>query len=548
MSKEISYNQEARQKLKTGVDKLAKAVSVTLGPKGRNVIIDKEFGSPVITKDGVTVAKEIVLEDVIENLGAKIIKEASIKTADIAGDGTTTSVVLAQEIISEGFKNITAGANPMDIKRGIDNATRAIISELKNISKPIRSKEEIAQVGTISANNDKEIGNLIADAMEKIGKDGVITVEESRTTDTYVDIVEGLKIDKGYVSHHFINVQEKSQVILENPLYLLYDKKITSLKDILKVLEQVLSQKKSLVIIADDYEGDTIPGLVINKLRGAINCVAIKSPGLGDKKKDILEDIAIVTGSVLITEEKGYKLETATLNMLGTSSKIIVDNDSATIIEGKGKIEDIKSRINELRTKIENSKSDFDKEKLQERIAKLSSGVAILKIGAISEIEMKEKKARIEDALHATKAAVEEGIVPGGGIALIRTISALSNVKYENKDQLTGIEIIEKAIKKPLMAIAENAGKNGEVVLNAVFDSGSASDTSRKIDYGYNAQTDEYGNLYDMGVIDPTKVTRVALENASSVASILLTTEASIVEIKKEENNQQMPDMSQFGM
>ena len=541
------YSAENRLRLINGVSKLSRAVITTLGPKGRNVIIDKAFGNPIVTKDGVTVAKEVELKDPIENLGAKILKEASIKTADIAGDGTTTSIVLAQEIVNQGFKNIVAGANPMDLKRGIDYATKEVIKELKEISKPIQSKEEIAQVGTISANNDKEIGNLIADAMEKIGKDGVITVEESKTIDTYVEITEGLKFDKGYVSHHFINNAEKNNVVLENAHFLLYDKKISSLKDIVKVLELMAQQKKSIVLIADDFEGDTIPGLVINKLRGAIQSVAIKAPGLGDKKKDILEDIAILTGGVVISEEKGYKLDSVQLQHLGVAEKVIIDNESTTIVNGKGSIENIKKRVAELRVQIDNSKNDFDKEKLQERLAKLSSGVAILKIGAVSEVELKEKKARVEDALHATKAAVEEGIVPGGGIAFVRIYEKLKNYPqiFENADQLTGWNIVLESILKPLKSIVENAGINGEVILSKVMKvSGTAMNSSTAVDYGYNAQTNEFGNLYDLGVVDPTKVTRVALENASSVASILLTTEASIVEIKEEENNQQLPDMS----
>jgi chaperonin GroEL len=541
MSKEINYNQDARTKLKSGVDQLAKAVVVTLGPKGRNVIIDKQFGNPIITKDGVTVAKEVDLKDPIENLGVKILKEASIKTADIAGDGTTTSIVLAQEIVNEGFKNIAAGANPMDLKRGIDIATKEVIKLLKEMSKPIQSKEEIAQVGAISANNDKEIGDLIADAMEKIGKDGVITVEESKSIDTYVETTEGLKIDKGYISHHFINNPDKGNVVLENVHFLLYDKKISSMKDILKVLELMAQQKKSIILIADDFDGDVIPGLVINKLRGAIQSVAVKAPGLGDRKKEILEDIAILTGGVVISEEKGYKLDSIKLEYLGVAEKVIVTNDSTTIVNGKGSIENIKKRVAELRVQIDNSKNDFDKEKLQERLAKLSSGVAILKIGAVSEIELKEKKARVEDALHATKAAVEEGIVPGGGIALVRISQTMKNIThiFENSDQSTGWNIIAKSILKPLLSISSNAGVNGEVVLNNVL-------LKTDVDYGYNAQTDKYGNLYEMGVVDPTKVTRVALEHASSVASILLTTEASIVEIKEENNQPQMPDMSQM--
>ncbi len=550
---QINYDSINREKLLKGIEQLSKVVVSTLGPKGRTVIIDKEFGNPLITKDGVNVAKEVNLDDPIENLGNKVVKEVSIKTGDIAGDGTTTSILLASEIVKEGFKNITAGANPMDLKRGIDLAVKEVINELrKNISRPIKNKEEIAQVGAISANNDKEIGDLIADAMDKIGKNGVITVEESRTIDTTIEIVEGMKFDKGYLSHHFINNKEKGTVVFENPLFFLYDKKINSLKEILKVLELVSQQQKNLVLIAEDFEGDSLPGMIINVLRGALKVVAVKAPGFGDSRKEMLEDIATLTNGIVLSEEKGYKLDSVKLEYLGTAKKVIIDNDSTTIIEGAATKDKILNRISDLKIKIENSKSDFDKEKLHERIAKLSGGVAILRVGALSELEMKEKKARIEDALHATKAAVEEGIVPGGGIALIRTINVLNNIQVENEDQRTGVNIIRKVLSSPLKAIAQNAGVNGEVIFNEVIGRKGAvlsnKDENIRIDYGYNAQTGEYGNLYEMGVIDPAKVTRVALENASSIASTLLTSQASIVNIKEKENNQQMPDMSQLGM
>jgi chaperonin GroEL len=541
-SKLIQYDAEARGALKRGVDKLANAVKVTLGPKGRNVAIDKKFGAPTVTKDGVTVAKEVELEDPIENMGAQMVKEVASKTSDIAGDGTTTATVLAQAIFSEGFKNVTAGANPMDLKRGIDIAVTSIVEGLKKLSKNVdkTSKKEIAQVGAISANNDMAIGDLIADAMMKVGTDGVITVEEAKGTDTTMDVVEGMQFDRGYLSAYFVTDADTMESILEDPMILIHDKKISTMKDLLPILEKVAQGGRSMLIIAEDLEGEALATLVVNKLRGTLKIAAVKAPGFGDRRKAMLEDIAVLTGGTVISEEKGFKLENATLSYLGTAKKVVIDKDNTTIVEGAGKKDDIKKKINEIKAQIEKTTSDYDKEKLQERLAKLSGGVAVLKIGAASEIEMKEKKARVEDALHATRAAIEEGIVPGGGVALIRVAGALDKLKTENNDQKIGINIIRKAIESPLRQIVENAGIEGSVVINKVKEG--------KDDYGFNAQTEEYQNLIASGVIDPTKVTRIALENAASVASMLLTTEAVICEKpEKEKSAPMMPPGGGYG-
>lgn len=538
-SKIIQFDTEARSALKRGVDKLANAVKVTLGPKGRNVVIDKKFGTPTVTKDGVTVAKEIELEDPIENMGAQMVKEVASRTSDVAGDGTTTATILAQAIYTEGIKNVTAGANPMDLKRGVDIAVGKIVEGLKGISKNIdkTSKKEIAQVGSISANNDMQIGELIADAMMKVGTDGVITVEEAKGTETTVDIVEGMQFDRGYLSPYFVTDADTMESVLEDPYILIYDKKISTMKDLLPILEKVAQAGRTMLIIAEDLEGEALATLVVNKLRGTLRMAAVKAPGFGDRRKAMLEDIAVLTSGTVISEEKGYKLENATISYLGTAKKIVVDKDNTTIVEGAGKKEDIKKRINEIKAQIEKTTSDYDKEKLQERLAKLSGGVAVLKIGAASEVEMKEKKARVEDALHATRAAVEEGIVPGGGVALLRVASALDNLKGENDDQRIGIEIVRKAIESPLRQIVENAGIEASVVINKIKE--------HKDDYGFNALTEEYQNLIKAGVIDPTKVTRVALENAASVASMLLTTEAVICE--KPEREKPAPMMPPGG-
>ncbi len=541
-AKLIHFDTEARSALKKGVDKLANAVKVTLGPKGRNVVIDKKFGTPTVTKDGVSVAKEVELEDPIENMGAQMVREVASKTSDVAGDGTTTATVLAQAIYAEGVKNVTAGANPMDLKRGIDLAVKKIVDGLAKLSKGIdkTSKTEIAQVGSISANNDMQIGELIADAMMKVGTDGVITVEEAKGTDTTVDIVEGMQFDRGYLSPYFVTDADTMESVLEDPYILIYDKKISTMKDLLPILEKVAQAGRTMLIIAEDVEGEALATLVVNKLRGTLRIAAVKAPGFGDRRKAMLEDIAVLTGGTVISEEKGYKLENATVSYLGTAKKIVIDKDNSTIVEGAGKSEDIKKRINEIKGQIDKSTSDYDKEKLQERLAKLSGGVAVLKIGAATEVEMKEKKARVEDALHATRAAVEEGIVPGGGVALIRVSSSLDKVKGDNDDQKIGVDIIRKAIEAPLRQIVENAGVEASVVINEI--------KKNKDDYGFNALTEEYQNLIKAGVIDPTKVTRVALENAASVASMLLTTEAVICEKpEKEKPAPMMPPGGGYG-
>jgi chaperonin GroEL len=522
-AKQISYSTESRDKLKAGVDALANAVKVTLGPKGRNVIIEKKFGAPHITKDGVTVAKEVELEDPFENMGAQLVKDVASKTNDVAGDGTTTATVLAQAIIGPGLKSITAGANPMDLKRGIDKAVHAVVAELKNISEKVgKDFSKIKQVGTISANNDEEIGTLIANAMEKVGTEGVITVEEAKGTETYVDVVEGMQFDRGYISPYFVTNAESMEVEMDKPFILIYDKKVSSMKDLLPILEKVVQTGRGLVIIAEDVESEALATLVVNRLRGSLKIAAVKAPGFGDRRKAMLQDIAILTGGEVVSDEVGMKLEDTQLTQLGTAEKIVIDKDNTTIINGVGKKADITARVNQIKAQIESTTSDYDKEKLQERLAKLSGGVAVLYVGAPSEVEMKEKKDRVDDALHATRAAVEEGIVPGGGVALIRTQSVLDKLKGSNEDEQTGIEIVKIAIEAPLRQISENAGVEGSIVVFNV--------KNGKKDYGYNAKTEVYENLYKAGVIDPTKVTRVALENAASIASMILTTEAAIVE------------------
>ncbi len=526
-AKIVEFSAEARAGLKLGVDKLANAVKVTLGPKGRNVIIEKKFGAPTVTKDGVTVAKEIELEDEIENMGAQMVREVASKTSDVAGDGTTTATVLAQAIYREGLKNVTAGANPMDLKRGIDIAVTKVVDFLKDMSREVGGREEIAQVGAISANNDKEIGDLIADAMEKVGKDGVITVEEAKGTETELDLVEGMQFDRGYLSPYFVTDSETMEAVLEDALILIHDKKISAMKDLLPILEKVAQSGKPLLIIAEDLEGEALATLVVNKLRGTLKVAAVKAPGFGDRRKAMLDDIAILTGGTVISEERGFKLENATMEYLGKAKKVVIDKDNTTIVEGAGSSEDIKKRINEIKAQIEKTTSDYDREKLQERLAKLSGGVAVLKIGAATEVEMKEKKARVEDALHATRAAVEEGIVPGGGVAFVRAISVLDGVEGDNLDQTTGIKIVQKALGEPLKQIVSNAGLEGAVVLNKVLEG--------KDSFGFNAQTEEYEDLMESGVIDPTKVSRTALENAASVSSLLITTEAVVYEKKEEE-------------
>ena len=538
MAKLIVYDADARAGLKAGVDKLANAVKVTLGPKGRNVILEKKFGAPTVTKDGVSVAKEIELDDPIENMGAQMVREVASKTSDVAGDGTTTATVLAQAIYREGLKNVTAGANPMDLKRGVDLAVTKVIEYLKSVSKEVEGRNEIAQVGSISANNDKTIGDLIADAMEKVGKDGVITVEESKSADTVLEVVEGMQFDRGYISPYFVTDTESMETILEDPFILIHDKKIAAMKDLLPVLEKVAQQGKSMLIISEDLEGEALATLVVNKIRGTLKVAAVKAPGFGDRRKAMLEDIAVLTNGTVISEEQGYKLENATLEYLGKAKKVVIDKDNTTIVEGAGKTDNIKKRINEIKAQIDKSTSDYDKEKLQERLAKLSGGVAVLKIGASTEVEMKEKKARVEDALHATRAAVEEGIVAGGGVALVRASNVLDKLTGENLDQTTGIKIVQKALEEPLKQIVENAGLEGSVVLWKVKEG--------KDDFGFNAATEKYENLIKAGVIDPTKVTRTALENAASVSSLLITTEAVVFE--KKEKDPAMPAMPPGGM
>ena len=528
MAKDIKFDVESRDALKRGVDALANAVKVTLGPKGRNVVLEKSFGSPHVTKDGVSVAKEIELEDPIENLGAQMVKEVASKTNDVAGDGTTTATVLAQAIVREGLKNVAAGANPMDLKRGIDKAVTAIVGNLKEQSQEVGdSSDKIKQVASISANNDDTIGSLIAEAFAKVGKEGVITVEEAKGTDTTVDVVEGMQFDRGYQSPYFVTNPDKMVAELENPYILLYDKKISNLQDILPVLEPVAQSGRPLLIISEEVEGQALATLVVNRLRGSLKIAAVKAPGFGDRRKAMLEDIAILTGGTVISEERGYSLENATLEMLGTAEKVQIDKDNTTIVNGAGDEAQIKARVNEIKAQIESTTSDYDREKLQERLAKLAGGVAVLYVGAASEVEMKEKKDRIDDALHATRAAVEEGIIPGGGVAYVRALSALDNLAAENPDESTGINIVRRAIEEPLRQIVINAGGEGSVVVAKVKE-GNA-------DFGYNAKNDTYENMFEAGIIDPTKVTRVALENAASVSGMLITTEAVITEIKKDE-------------
>ncbi|BBM70241.1 chaperonin GroEL [Rhodothermus marinus] len=526
-AKQITFNSDARMALKRGVDKLADAVKVTLGPKGRNVIIEKKFGAPTVTKDGVTVAKEIELEDKLENVGAQMVKEVASKTSDVAGDGTTTATVLAQAILTAGLKSVTAGANPMDLKRGIDKAVEVVVAELRKMSQEVQDKNRIAQVATISANGDKAIGQLIADAFEKVGKDGVITVEEAKGTETTLEVVEGMQFDRGYLSPYFVTNPDTMEAVLEDAYILIHDKKISAMKDLLPILEKVVQTGRPLLIIAEDVEGEALATLVVNKLRGVLKVAAVKAPGFGDRRKAMLEDIAILTGGTVISEEKGYRLENATLDYLGQAERIIVDKDNTTIVGGKGDPAQIKARANQIRQQIEETTSDYDREKLQERLAKLAGGVAVLKIGAATEPEMKEKKARVEDALHATRAAVEEGIVPGGGVAYIRAIAALDKVEVENEDQKIGVQIVQRALEEPLRQIAANAGWEGSIVVQRVKEGQG--------DFGFNAQTEEFGNLLEQGVIDPTKVARTALENAASVAGLLLTTEAVVAEKPEKE-------------
>ena len=527
-AKVITFDVDARATLKRGVDQLANAVKATLGPKGRNVIIDKKFGAPTITKDGVTVAKEIELEDAVENMGAAMVREVASRTSDVAGDGTTTATVLAQAIFREGLKNVTAGANPMDLKRGIDLAVTAVTKGLREISREVEGKKEIAQVGTISANNDSTIGTLIAEAMDKVGKDGVITVEEAKGTETGMEVVEGMQFDRGYLSPYFVTEAESMSAVLENPYILIHDKKISAIKDLLPILERVSQSGRSLLIISEDLEGEALATLVVNKLRGTLRVAAVKAPGFGDRRKAMLEDIAVLTGGTVISEEKGFKLDNASVGYLGTAKTVTIDKDNTTIVEGAGSTDDIKKRINEIKIQIEKTTSDYDREKLQERLAKLSGGVAVLKIGASTEVEMKEKKARVEDALHATRAAVEEGIVPGGGVAYLRAMKELDNVVTENEDQKIGVQIIRKAIEEPIRQIVTNAGLEASVIVNKIKEGTGA--------YGFNAYNEQYEDLFVAGVIDPTKVSRVALENAASVSGLLLTTEVTIVDKPSKES------------
>jgi len=534
MAKQLFFDIEARNRMKKGVDVLANAVKVTLGPKGRNVVLEKKFGAPSITKDGVTVAKEIELEDPIENMGAQMVKEVASKTADIAGDGTTTATVLAQSIISEGLKMVAAGSNPMDLKRGIDKAVSKVVEHLKGQSQAVgNDNSKIQQVAAISANNDMEIGKLIAEAMKKVGKEGVITVEEAKGTETGIEVVEGMQFDRGYISAYFVTNSEKMEAELENPYILIYDKKISNMKDILHILEKVAQSGRPLLIIAEDLEGEALATLVVNKLRGTLKVAAVKAPGFGDRRKEMLQDIAVLTKGIVISEEQGYKLENADLSYLGVASTVTIDKDNTTVVGGKGKKEDITARINQIKSQIESTTSDYDREKLQERLAKLSGGVAVLNIGAATEMEMKEKKDRVDDALHATRAAVEEGIVPGGGVAFIRAIESLEKLKGSNEDETTGVAIVKRALEEPLRQIVENAGIEGSIIVQKVKEG--------KADYGFNARTEEYENLYKAGVIDPTKVTRIALENAASIAGMLLTTECVVADKPKKEEQHMHP-------
>jgi chaperonin GroEL len=535
-AKEVKFGDDARQRMFKGVNVLANAVKVTLGPKGRNAVLEKSFGAPTVTKDGVSVAKEIELENKFENMGAQMVKEVASQTSDEAGDGTTTATVLAQAILREGLKSVAAGMNPMDLKRGIDKATIAIVEELKNLSKPCEDRKAIAQVGTISANGDSEIGDRIAEAMDKVGKEGVITVEDGSGLESELEVVEGMQFDRGYLSPYFINDQQTQSAVLESPYILLFDKKISNIRDLLPLLEAVAKSGHPLLIVAEDVEGEALATLVVNTIRGIVKVAAVKAPGFGDRRKAMLQDIAVLTGGTVISEEVGLSLEKASLEDLGQAKKVQVSKENTTVIDGAGKSEDIKSRIEQIRKQIEDATSDYDKEKLQERVAKLAGGVAVIKVGAATEIEMKEKKARVEDALHATRAAVEEGVVPGGGVALVRTLEGLTDLKGANHDQDMGISILRRSVEEPLRQIVANAGEDGSVVLNKIRDG--------KGNYGYNAATGEYGDLIEMGILDPTKVTRLALQNATSVAGLLLTTEAMVAELpRKEEKAPAMPDM-----
>ncbi|HWM27857.1 MAG TPA: chaperonin GroEL [Woeseiaceae bacterium] len=537
-AKEVRFSDDARQKMFAGVNILANAVKVTLGPKGRNVVLDKSFGAPTVTKDGVSVAKEIELDDKFENMGAQMLKEVASQTSDIAGDGTTTATVLAQAVLREGLKSVAAGMNPMDLKRGIDKATIAIVKELEKLSKPCEDDKAIAQVGSISANSDEEIGKIISEAMQKVGKEGVITVEEGSGLENELDVVEGMQFDRGYLSPYFINNQQSQSVELENPLVLLYDKKISNIRDMLPVLEGVAKAGRPLLIVAEDVEGEALATLVVNNIRGIVKVAAVKAPGFGDRRKAMLQDIAVLTGGQVVSEEVGLSLEKTSLDDLGEAKKVQITKENTTLIDGAGRAEDIKGRVEQINAEIEESSSDYDKEKLQERVAKLSGGVAVIKVGAATEVEMKEKKARVEDALHATRAAVEEGVVPGGGVAFIRAVAAIAKLKGDNDDQTVGINILRRAIEEPLRQIVKNAGGDASVVLNEVV--------RGKGNYGYNAATGEYGDMIEMGILDPTKVTRYALQNAASVSGLLLTTEAMVAEAPKNESPS-MPDMSGMG-
>jgi chaperonin GroEL len=531
-AKQLMFDEEARRAILRGVDKLANAVKATLGPKGRNVVLDKKFGAPNITKDGVTVAKEVELEDPFENMGAQMVKEVASKTSDVAGDGTTTATVLAQSIVREGMKNVTAGSNPMALKRGIEKAVDAVVEEIKKISKPTKGKKEIAQVATISANNDKTIGDLIADAMEKVGKDGVITVEEAKGVETTLEVVEGMQFDRGYISPYMVTDPERMETVLENPLILIHEKKISGMKDLLPILEQIAKLGRPFLIIAEEVEGEALATLVVNKLRGTLQCAAVKAPGFGDRRKEMLKDIAVLTGGEVISEELGIKLENIRLDDLGKCKKVVVDKENTTIIEGAGKDKEIEGRIKQIRTQIDETTSDYDREKLQERLAKLAGGVAVIKVGAPTEIAMKEKKARVEDALNATRAAVEEGIVPGGGVVLIRALPALDKVRASGDDKI-GLDIVRRALEEPIRQIAENAGVEGSIVVQKVKDGTGA--------FGFNAETEEYEDLLAAGIIDPTKVTRVALQNAASIAGLMVTTECMVTEIPEKEKTPPMP-------
>ena len=538
-AKMLAFDITAREKLLEGVDVLANAVKATLGPRGRNVVLEKSFGSPTVTKDGVTVAKEIELEDKFENMGAQMVKQVASKTSDVAGDGTTTATVLAQVIARLGIKNVTSGANPMSIKRGIDKAVKAVVEQLKKDSRPVEGKKEIAQVGTISANNDQEIGDLIAEAMDKVGKDGVITIEENKGIETTMEVVEGMQFDRGYLSPYFITDAEAQECVLDEPMILIHDKKISTMKDLLPLLEKVVQMGKSLLIIAEDIDGEALATLVVNKLRGTLKIAAVKAPGFGDRRKAMLEDIAILTGGIVISEEAGFKLENTTVDSLGKAKRIVIEKENTTIVEGAGKADDIKGRVHQIKRQIDETTSDYDREKLQERLAKLAGGVAVLKVGAATETEMKEKKDRVDDALHATRAAVEEGIVPGGGVALIRAAKVLDDIKCDDEDEKIGVDIIRRAVEEPLRAIVTNAGQEASVICNEVKKNKGA--------YGYNAQTLEYEDLMKAGVIDPAKVARTALENASSIAGLILTTECIISDKPKTEESAPMPGGAGMG-